>query len=148
MYYTLNTNNLQACVLQWNLGICIFGHRYLNLNNLNLKQEHFRVQRKTTKQNRILKKYPSHGVMSLSHLSLRHRIPRVSRTGRGNTFLTSSVTPECTRFCVSTGSAASWQGKTTLTEPSTAAATLLPAAPELLHLKITWLQLDTTFLVT
>lgn len=81
-----------------NLDVCIFGHRYLNLNNLNLKQEHFRLQRKTTKVYRILNKYPSYGVMPLSRLSLRCRIPWVSRTGRGHTFLTSPVTPECIRY--------------------------------------------------
>lgn len=92
----MSTNNLRACELQWNVGICIFGHRYLNSNNLNLKQEHFRLLRKNTKMYRILNKYPSHGVMSLSHVLLRCRIPSVSRTG--HTFLTSPVTPGCIRF--------------------------------------------------
>lgn len=86
----MSTNNLQACRLQWNVGICTFGHRYLNLNNLNLKQENFRLLRKNTKMYRILNRCPSHGVMSISHISLRCR---VSRTG--HTFLTSPVTPEC-----------------------------------------------------
>lgn len=49
---------------------------------------------------------------------------------------------------MSTGPTASWQGKTALTEPSSAAATLLPGVPELLPSKITWLQLGITFPVT
>lgn len=70
----------------------------LTWTNQNLNQKHFRLQRKTTKMYRILNKYPSHGVMSRSHESLRCRIPWVSRTGRGHTFLTTPVTPECIRF--------------------------------------------------
>lgn len=82
MYYTVNTNNFQACGLQWNLDICIFGHRYLNLNNLNLKQEQFRLQRKNTKVYRILNKYPSYRDMPLSHMSLRCRIPSFKNSKR------------------------------------------------------------------
>lgn len=70
----------------------------LTWTNQNLNQKHFRLQRKTTKMYRILNKYPSHGVMSRSHESLRCRIPWVSRTERGHTFLTTPVTPECIRF--------------------------------------------------
>lgn len=145
VYYTVNTNNLQACGLQWNLDICIFGHKYLNLNNLNLKQEHFRLQRKTTKVYRSLNKYASYGVMPLSHMSLRCRIPWVLGKNRKTVQWLQSVSDF---LSVSTGPTASWQHKTTLTEPSSAAATLLPAAPELLHIRITWLQLSITFPVT
>lgn len=49
---------------------------------------------------------------------------------------------------MSTWSTAFWQGKLTLAEHVTAAATLLPAILELLHLKITQLQSGITFLMT